>query len=336
MTIAFNRGSRSITIKYDHTPLHKTVAQLAEFFKPPPRQLGPGAQKAQQAKTPKKSKPEKRKRESTTRAQDENGNPKKRKKKKKNPEDEPGPAPQDGPIMPPDYPGAGSINGNTQAGPSHSNLSQPVGVEGQNPHTFNDYPQGLIGGGPPANLSSQNQLQQTRATSQAGPAVAVKVSPAEAARRKAVATSLLTNAGVDPSTLSADQFSIFSNQSPELQKESLSMLVKYGAERLQMVLPSNREASGSATTSTSATPAQSTQPTPSGPTTTKELVPQSGVSTTANGTSDLGADGAETQGTTKTPRKSKRPPGKSRTACFACKSRKVKVRTCFDERYWLD
>lgn len=323
MTIAFNRGSRSITVKYDHTPLHKTVSQLAEHFQPPTRQLGPGAQKAQQPKTPKtpkSSKPEKRKRESTTRAQDENGNPKRRKKKKN--DDGPPPASQDGPVMPPDYPGAAPINGENQAGPSYMDGPQPVGVDGSNPHTFNDYPQGLMGGVAPANESSQNQQQQTQATSQASTAGAVKVSPAEAARRKAVATSLLSNAGVDPTTLSADQFSIFSNQSPELQKESLSMLVKYGAERLQIVHPANREGSASATTSTSTTPGQSTQPTPSGPTTTKELVPQSGVKTSTNG------DGTPTasQGTSQTPRKSKRPLGKSRTACFSCKSRKVKVR----------
>ena len=93
IVIAFDRSSRAITIKYDHTPLHKTVAELAAHFKPPPRQLGPGAQKIQEQqqkakeKTPKKSrgekkdKKERKKRESTTKAQDENGNPRKRKRK---------------------------------------------------------------------------------------------------------------------------------------------------------------------------------------------------------------------------------------------------------------
>lgn len=65
----------------------------------------------------------------------------------------------------------------------------------------------------------------------------VNVAPEEANRRKEVAIKLLSSSGIDPETLSTDQFNIFANQSPDLQKESLALLVKYGAERLRIVHP---------------------------------------------------------------------------------------------------
>lgn len=69
----------------------------------------------------------------------------------------------------------------------------------------------------------------------------LNVSPEEATRRRELATKKLTEAGINPATLSADQFSIFSNQSPEIQTESLKMLVKYGAERLHIVHPAKKD-----------------------------------------------------------------------------------------------
>lgn len=63
---------------------------------------------------------------------------------------------------------------------------------------------------------------------------------------------------------------IFANQSPELQKDSVAMLAKYGAERLQIIHPNNKDKTGSEQSSVSATP----QAAPAGNmTTTKELVP---------------------------------------------------------------
>ena len=85
-------------------------------------------------------------------------------------------------------------------------------------------------------------------TSQAATSLfSIKLTPHEANRRKDVALSLLRDSGIDPDTLSDDQFNIFSNQSPENQKESVAMLVKYGAERLRIIPPSNKDnaASGS-------------------------------------------------------------------------------------------
>jgi ATP-dependent DNA helicase 2 subunit 1 len=151
--------------------------------------------------------------------------------------------------------------------------------------------------------------------------MAINVSPAEAARRREAATNMLTSAGVDPSSLSVEQFNIFANQSPELQKESLMMLVKYGAERLRIVHPGNTDAQNSAATSTSSTPAQVSQSSPSGPTTTDELVPQTQLPE-----DDAAMTTTETLVPSQATPKTNRRIGKSRVACLQCKQFKVKVR----------
>ncbi|RYO89627.1 hypothetical protein DL764_008547 [Monosporascus ibericus] len=86
----------------------------------------------------------------------------------------------------------------------------------------------------------------------------LNVPPAEAARRRETAVSLLTNKGIDPATLSAEQFNIFANQAPQLQEASLEMLAKYGAEKLRIVHPDDKDQAGSA----SSTPAQAQSATP--------------------------------------------------------------------------
>lgn len=63
------------------------------------------------------------------------------------------------------------------------------------------------------------------------------LAPPELARRREAANKLLSDAGIDVSTLSSDQFNIFCNQPPNLQQESVEMLLKYGAERLRIVNP---------------------------------------------------------------------------------------------------
>ncbi|RBQ66260.1 hypothetical protein FVER14953_04236 [Fusarium verticillioides] len=320
IAIAFNRGSRSITVKYDHTPLHKTVAELAAHFKPAPRQLGPGAQRLleqqQKAKEKmprkprgeKKDKKERKKRDSTVKAQDENGNPRKR-KKKNNGASQPADS-VDGPMIPPDYPGAPAIDGQNQGGPSYMNGGEASGNTGQ--QGFNDYPQGLMGDTTTNGTSSQQANGQM-----ASAAFPVNVSAAEAARRKEAATIMLSNAGVDPTTLSPEQFGIFANQAPELQRESLNMLVKYGAERLRIVHPGNKDGSTQASSST-----QSSQTTSTGPRTTKELVPQSSAQSNVN--TDTETAVAQAADDTSTPKRKRNKMGKSRTACFACKARKTK------------
>ncbi|KAF4946907.1 hypothetical protein FGADI_10820 [Fusarium gaditjirri] len=325
ITIAFNRGSRSITVKYDHTPLHKTVAELAAHFQPAPRQLGPGAQRLleqqQKAKekTPrkprgekkdKKDKKERKKRDSTIKAQDENGNPRKR-KKKTNGASQPADS-VDGPMMPPDYPGAPAIDGQKQGGPSYMNGGEASANPGQ--QGFNDYPQGLMGDSSATTNGTSSQQANGQLASVVFP---VNVSAAEAARRKEAATTMLSNAGVDPITLSPEQFGIFANQAPELQRESLNMLVKYGAERLRIVHPGNKEGSTQASSST-----QSSQTTSTGPRTTKELVPQSSVQSNAN--TDVETTVVQAADDASTPKRKRKKMGKSRTACFSCKARKTK------------
>ncbi|KAF5615808.1 ATP-dependent DNA helicase 2 subunit 1 [Fusarium sp. NRRL 52700] len=312
ITIAFNRGSRSITVKYDHTSLHKTVAELAAYFKPTPRQLGPGAQRLleQQQKAKertlrkprgeKKHKKDRKKRDSTVKAQDENGNPRKRKKKNNGvyqPADS-----VDGPLIPSDYSGATAIDGQNQGGPLYMNGGETSGNTGQ--QGFNDYPQRLMGDATTNGSSSQQANGQM-----ASVAFPVNVSAAEAARRKEAATTMLSNAGVDPTTLSPEQFGIFANQAPELQRESLSMLVKYGAERLRIVHPGNKEGSTQASSST-----QSSQTTSTGPRTTKELVPQSSSQSNAN--TDTETALAQAADDTSTPKCKRKKMVKSRTACF--------------------
>uniref|UniRef100_A0A0D2XQY6 Zn(2)-C6 fungal-type domain-containing protein n=1 Tax=Fusarium oxysporum (strain Fo5176) TaxID=660025 RepID=A0A0D2XQY6_FUSOF len=298
------------------------VAELAAHFKPAPRQLGPGAQRLleqqQKAKekTPRKSggekkdKKERKKRDSTIKAQDENGNPRKR-KKKNNGTSQPANS-VDGPIIPPDCPGAPAIDGQNQGGPSYMNGGEASGNPGQ--QGFNDYPQGLMGDASATTNGTSSQQANGQLASVAFP---VNVSAAEAARRKEAATAMLSNAGVDPTTLSPEQFGIFANQAPELQRESLNMLVKYGAERLRIVHPGNKEGSTQASSST-----QSSQTTSTGPRTTKELVPQSSAQSNAN--TDTETAVAQASDDTSAPKRKTKKMGKSRTACFPCKARKAK------------
>lgn len=120
----------------------------------------------------------------------------------------------------------------------------------------------------------------------------VVVSPAEAARRRGVANKRLQEHGIDPSTLSSQQFSIFSNQAPAAQDASLAMLLKYGAEKLRIVQPTPQPQSASTPpTAAENSPAQ-----------TAKALPASG------GTS---------------PKKM----GMSRAACFICKKRGTGVST---------
>ncbi|KAJ4425168.1 hypothetical protein N0V82_000223 [Gnomoniopsis sp. IMI 355080] len=183
VNIAFVRNSRMITVKFEHTPMHKTVAELADIFKPPP----PPTRAVIAARKDRESR--KRKTPAGEDGEDgENSAKKKRKKKPANPED-------------------------------------PT-AEGHAPK-------------PKKKRTSRSKKRGDAAKTAAdAPDDAVlNLSPSEAARRRDEATRKLSDNGVDPATLSQEQFDIFSNQSPELQNESLAMLIKYGAERLRIVHP---------------------------------------------------------------------------------------------------
>ncbi|KAK3990109.1 hypothetical protein QBC44DRAFT_369431 [Cladorrhinum sp. PSN332] len=251
LKIFFVKSTRTIDIKYEHTPLHKTVEQLIELLAPPP--LAPivktPAKKPKTPKQPKEPRPPKEPKTKTPRPrkrpQGEDGvpgaegsQPKKRRKKK----DSTAPGALDGSILPPEMPGALPVGTpserqlyNTEIGVADYN--QPAGSSG--------YPEALVGAGE-------------------SPAPAVfNLPPGETERRRDVANQLLKDAGIDPATLSVEQFNIFANQSPELQKDSLAMLVKYGAERLRIVHPT-KEGSGTdqSTPQTSPDPAVNSTPRP--------------------------------------------------------------------------
>ncbi|KAI1503122.1 hypothetical protein F5X99DRAFT_417508 [Biscogniauxia marginata] len=165
----------------------------------------------------------------------------------------------------------------------------------------------------------------------------LNVPPAEAERRRQTAIELLSGRGIDPATLSAEQFNIFANQAPNLQSASLDMLAKYGAERLRIVHPDDNKTQA---TSSNSTPTQerSTDATPTtGPTTSSA----SGAAETpskkrrSKKKSDGVAaevpigDGAvlplEQTGEIGTTESALQPKGrKTRGACNTCKQRKLK------------
>lgn len=200
VTIAFAKNNRLITVKLEHTPLHKTVAELFERYKPPPLPA--------RAEVVKRKEGEGRKRKARPDQSDgHNGEDGKRRKKK------------------PPTPG------------------EP-GAEGQEPKpkkARKSRARNTNGAGAPA----PGEDQQNNAL--------LNLSPTEAARRRDEAVRKLTENGIDATTLSTEQFDIFANQSPELQNESLAMLIKYGAERLRIVHPNKDNASSSPASANGAT-----------------------------------------------------------------------------------
>nr|XP_036581367.1 C6 finger domain-containing protein [Colletotrichum truncatum]KAF6789635.1 C6 finger domain-containing protein [Colletotrichum truncatum] len=194
LTILFSKNSRTINVKYEHTPLHKTVGEMIQHFRPlppaaPPVPLIPASNKPR--KTPRKRKAE----------TNEDGTPVQPKPKRKK---------------------------KSQAAEAVAEASTDI---------------------PAADTDSQAATVPTKADAAVQSGIhaqaVLNVPPAEAERRREAAIRLLSESGVDPATLSTEQFGIFANQSPELQKDSLEMLVKYGAERLRIVHPSDAAASSS-------------------------------------------------------------------------------------------
>ncbi|OHE94721.1 hypothetical protein CORC01_09938 [Colletotrichum orchidophilum] len=284
LTVAFSKNSRTINVKYEHTPLHKTLGDMIEHFKPlppaaPPAPLIPAGEKSKKAKTPRKRKSEalnadgtpvqpKRKRKSEAVNENETPvQPKKRKKKKSE-------AAKDSQAA-----GDATNGPATATVPTKADAAVQSGVHSH---------------------------------------AVLNVPPGEAARRREVAIRLLSDSGLDPESLSTEQFGIFANQSPDLQKDSLAMLVKYGAERLRIVHPNDAAAS-----STSASP------------TPQQPAVEAGAPAAMLGSAALGKK--------KRPRKSKAaaedaeevelipaPPGTpmkqiSRGSCIACRRAKTKV-----------
>lgn len=108
------------------------------------------------------------------------------------------------------------------------------------------YPDALVGSGEDG--ASRSVSQDVSVHGGVHSQSILNLPPGEAARRRDVAIQLLSQHGLDAETLSPEQFSIFADQSPELQKESLEMLARYGAERLRIVHPGEKEGSAASET----------------------------------------------------------------------------------------
>ena len=239
VTIAFLKGRKVIEVKYDHTPLHKSVGQLITLLVPPPTPREPKhvqQRKEKKSKEPKPPRPPKqpkapkaprpprdpnapkpprRKRPADEGGAEGDGTQLKKRCKKK---DAAAVGP-DGSVLPPEMPGALPVG----QGSERPLYNSHAGGDTQN--GYGTYPEGLVGQ-PPAAADEGVHVHSI-----------LNIPPAEAARRRTVAIDLLESGGIDPKTLSPEQFNIFANQSPELQQESLTMLQKYGAERLRIVHP---------------------------------------------------------------------------------------------------
>jgi hypothetical protein len=250
--VAFVKSTKTIDVNYEHTPMHKTVAQLIELLAPPPvaPMVKTPAKKPREPKTPKEPRPPKEPKTKTPRSSkkraEENGvadgeasQPKKKRKKK----DSLAPTAAGGTVLPPEMPGALPV-GDSSARPlynAQAGVSQLGGSSG--------YPDGLV--------NAENAAASTNGDAHAHSIL--NLPPGEAARRRDVAIKLLSDNNIDPKSLSAEQFNIFANQSSELQQDSLAMLVKYGAESLRIVHP-NKDGS----TSGQSTPTKQNAPGPPG------------------------------------------------------------------------
>ncbi|ESA42884.1 hypothetical protein GE21DRAFT_5820 [Neurospora crassa] len=260
VTVAFVKGRKVIEVKYDHTPLHKTVGQLIELLVPPPAPREPKhalqrrePKKPKEPKPPKPPKPPKqpkppkdpnapkpprKKRPAGEGGAGDGTQPKKRRKKK----DAAAVGP-DGSILPPEMPGALPVGESSERPLYNSHAG------GDTQNGYSTYPEGLVGQAPAAADEGVHVHS------------ILNIPPAEAARRRTVAIDLLESGGIDPKTLSPEQFNIFANQAPELQQESLDMLKRYGAERLRIVHPDKEQGDGAqAAPATQAATAPSTAP----------------------------------------------------------------------------
>lgn len=223
VVISFSRGSRNITIKYKHMPFHKTVAELYDHFAPPP------PPEPLVTATPKSAKTS-RKRDGPNGTGE--GSTRKKSRKKSG-------------VGASNEEGAAEATAGDESIVIDGDASQPDGTPQGKPKRKRQYKRKN------KDAAGQQEGSTQAAEGGSGDAAAqldsiVKVDAEEAARRRQKATEILTNAGVDPGTLSTDQFNIFANQSPALQQESLAMLVEYGAERLRIVHP-NKDSSATNT-----------------------------------------------------------------------------------------
>ncbi|KAI1312444.1 hypothetical protein F5Y03DRAFT_390791 [Xylaria venustula] len=222
LTIAFSKSSRGIVVKYEHTPLHKTVTQLVERFVPTPIPVRVdhhgGSQRTPKAKRPRPIDGEGSRQKKTPKAKPLSADDKADSSKKRTPKAKRPPPAEEGT-------GGGSSRKRRKTGKASGADVGGLGNSGDI-----DTPQGQV---QPAGVDKTDFTGF------------LNVPPAEAQRRRQTAIELLSGRGIDPATLSAEQFNIFANQAPNLQAASLDMLAKYGAERLRIVHPDEKEQAGS-------------------------------------------------------------------------------------------
>ena len=244
--ISFVRSTRTIDVKYEHTPLHKTVGELIDLLAPPPPApvVKTPAKKSREPKPKKSKEPKPRTPKPSKRGPGEDGiavdgeasqQPKKRRKTKD-------PLPPGAGVIPPEM-SNDLLVGEPSTWPlynSHSGAS----THGQ-PAGSSSYPEALISAD---GLTSEDVHAHMGAI--------LNLPPGEVQRRRDVAIKLLIDNGIDPKTLTAELFNIFANQSPELQQDSLAMLIKYGAERLRIIHP-NKDSTPATTPNRNGASAQS-------------------------------------------------------------------------------
>ncbi|KAI1112439.1 hypothetical protein F5Y14DRAFT_267575 [Nemania sp. NC0429] len=238
LTIAFSKSSRNIVVKYAHTPLHKTVTQLVERLAPVPIPVAsaPGGNNGSQ-RTPK---PKRR-----GLVDGEEGS-----RKKKTPRARPS-------LLE-----GGEESTRKKRTPK---AKRPPPVEGEDGgesrkkrRKSGKAPVANMGGLEDNQNTPQSEAQSNNAVDQPDFTGFLNVPPAEAERRRQTAIELLMGRGIEPTTLSSEQFTIFANQAPNLQSASLDMLAKYGAERLRIVHPDEKEQAGSSTSTPHASQARDT------------------------------------------------------------------------------
>lgn len=307
--IAFSKATKTIDVKYEHTPIHKTVAELIELLAPPP--IAPiiktPAKKVKEPKAPKEPRPPKEPKPKTPRsskkrvgedgiAAGEGSQPKRSRKKK----DSLAPIASNGAVLPPEMPGALPVGD-----PSARQLynTQTGTPDGPQPRGSGSYPEGLV--------NAANDASAASITSEVHAHSILNLPPGEAARRREVAIKLLSDNNLDPKTLSAEQFNIFANQSPDLQNDSLAMLLEYGAERLRIVHPT-KEASNSGQSTpnaNNASPVATGAPQPVSPKKSRKSPETEGMGAGETQKSEVGE-------------------GRQRRICDNCRIKKYKDKVC--------
>lgn len=277
MTITFSRRNEVIQIKYTHTPFHKTVGELYDLLKPAPASVPVPVTAPAPGLSAENPTPGSSKKRRAPATEGETGKtPRKRKQ-------------------------------------ASTKAVLPGSELGQIAHDAN----GDATTGIPLNIEPGLALlaleAQRVAEIEESARSALTVTLEEASKRRRTAKAVLGDAGVDPATLSEDQFHILANQSPELQRESLAMIVQYGAEKLRIVDPGTKERS--TPTSRDDTPKQLSQ-----------QRRQSSKDTPKSRGGKSKDVPSNTKAQLETTASNGKKMGKSRFVCFNCKERKTKVK----------